>query len=342
MTRELTLFVDGATRKGNPGQSGYGAVLYSSNGHDPQQVAQCNGYLGDKVTNNQAEYCALLAGLELASEHRKPGEALGVYSDSLLVLKQLEGVWVQNSRLLRNLWTAARARTVELRRDGEVWFKHVPGHAGVVGNELADQLAGEAVEQRVKAPEWVCELARQGAECSELLQGHEQLRELVLNWFKQERIPAFVLPRVFETHQRAALKRVNDVGARSLLYAPEIIVTLPGVGTCLIALATRFIPRRIDPIPRVMPKEGLAALQRWEATGCPVLVVHKPYGSGRWRTEAEMNWGSEDREAPAACAFLRDIKSVGRGVPLAGWSATVELRAEWGSFIPEMKKLFHG
>jgi ribonuclease HI len=84
MTVSYQLFCDGAAR-GNPGPAGAGAVLKNGNG---EIVAEISEYLGE-TTNNQAEYRALLFGLEKAA--RLHVKDLKIFLDSELVVKQLKG-----------------------------------------------------------------------------------------------------------------------------------------------------------------------------------------------------------------------------------------------------------
>lgn len=90
------LFTDGGAR-GNPGPSGAGAVLLDSSASANNIVAKANKYLGIG-TNNEAEYKALLLGLNLALENNV--KKIVCYLDSELVVKQLNGEYkVKNARL---------------------------------------------------------------------------------------------------------------------------------------------------------------------------------------------------------------------------------------------------
>jgi ribonuclease HI len=80
------LYFDGCS-KGNPGPSGIGAVLYKN---QLERWADSK-YIGDKRTNNEAEYCALIMGLEEAINCNINN--LSVCGDSLLVINQVNGVY---------------------------------------------------------------------------------------------------------------------------------------------------------------------------------------------------------------------------------------------------------
>jgi len=127
-----TLNSDGGAR-GNPGPGGAGIILRA-----PDGTIVCRGgaFLGS-VTNNVAEYEALLWGLRAALAH---GAArLEVRADSELVVKQLRGEYRVKNEGLRPLFVAAQG----LRRGfEEIEFVHVRREQ----NAEADALANEAMD----------------------------------------------------------------------------------------------------------------------------------------------------------------------------------------------------
>ncbi len=128
-----TAHCDGGSR-GNPGPSGYGAVV-----EDPQGavVARLSEYLG-KQTNNFAEYSGLLAVLRWAIENRV--QQLRVVSDSELMVKQMKGAYKVASPGLKPLWEEAKRLAGRLDR-----FQMTHTLRG--GNKLADQLANDAMDR---------------------------------------------------------------------------------------------------------------------------------------------------------------------------------------------------
>jgi ribonuclease HI len=94
---------DGGSR-GNPGPSGYGAVITDENGN---KIAELSEFLGIR-TNNYAEYSGLLAVLAYAVENKH--QSLKVVSDSELMVKQIQGKYKVNSPDLKPLWQEARDR----------------------------------------------------------------------------------------------------------------------------------------------------------------------------------------------------------------------------------------
>jgi ribonuclease HI len=124
---------DGGSR-GNPGPSGYGAVIEDSKG---QVVARLSEFLG-RQTNNFAEYKGLLAVLAWAQQHGV--QRLRVVSDSELMVKQMKGQYKVASPGLRPLWEEAARLAGRLER-----FEM--RHTLRGGNKEADELANEAMDK---------------------------------------------------------------------------------------------------------------------------------------------------------------------------------------------------
>lgn len=128
-----TLYSDGASR-GNPGPSALGAVLVGPEG---EVVAERSERLG-VVTNNVAEYRALLAGLSAARELGI--RRLTVRADSELMIKQLKGAYSIKSEALRPLY---RQAAEALKAFEAVRLEHVPR----AQNQRADALANQALDR---------------------------------------------------------------------------------------------------------------------------------------------------------------------------------------------------
>jgi len=129
----FTAHCDGGSR-GNPGPSGYGAVIEDPHG---KVVARLSEFLG-RQTNNYAEYSALLAVLQWAIEHGV--RRLRVVSDSELMVKQMKGQYKVANPGLRPLWEEAKRRAARLER-----FEM--RHTLRGGNQEADRLANEAMDR---------------------------------------------------------------------------------------------------------------------------------------------------------------------------------------------------
>lgn len=133
----LVLRTDGASR-GNPGPAAAGIVIET-----PEGDVRARGklYLG-VMTNNQAEYRALILGLKAVAHYR--ARLVRVYMDSDLVVNQMRGSYKVRNADLEPLWREARELASAL---ASVTFDHVPR----AQNALADRLANEALDERNRA-----------------------------------------------------------------------------------------------------------------------------------------------------------------------------------------------
>jgi ribonuclease HI len=129
----LTIHTDGASR-GNPGAAAYAYVIE----RDGEPLFEEAGCLG-RMTNNQAEYIALIKALEHALELGADNRLL-VHSDSELLVKQMNGQYRVKNEDLRDLYEQARA--LVRRFEGPVTIRHVRREQ----NSRADALCNEALD----------------------------------------------------------------------------------------------------------------------------------------------------------------------------------------------------
>lgn len=128
------IFTDGGAR-GNPGPAGIGVVIKAEN----KTIKELKKYIGE-ATNNQAEYKALLLGLEELTK-MKVGE-VECFLDSELVVKQLKREYrVKNqdlAPLFIKAWNLAqgfkKCQFIHIRREQ---------------NTEADKLVNEAIDERI-------------------------------------------------------------------------------------------------------------------------------------------------------------------------------------------------
>ena len=94
------MHVDGSS---NIRGAGVGIVLTSPTGNTASRAVRCNF----KVTNNESEYEALIAGLSLA--HQLGAENIQVYSDSQLIINQVQGEYqAKDDSMIQYLAVAQR------------------------------------------------------------------------------------------------------------------------------------------------------------------------------------------------------------------------------------------
>ena len=141
MMKDVVAYTDGAC-KGNPGRGGWGVWL-RWNEHEKRLSG------GELVTtNNRMELMGAIMALESLREPCR----IVLYTDSQYVMKGITE-WMPGWK--RKNWKTADNKPVknvdlwqrldEARLRHEVDWRWVKGHAGDVGNELADQLANEGI-----------------------------------------------------------------------------------------------------------------------------------------------------------------------------------------------------
>lgn len=140
---ELHIWTDGAC-KGNPGVGGWGALLRWGD-HDKELFG------GDPATtNNRMELTAVIEALRALT---RPVQAT-IHVDSTYVMQGIQS-WIAGWK--RNGWRTAakkpvknedlwRALDEQVQRHDLTWV-WVKGHAGDPGNERADALANQGVDQ---------------------------------------------------------------------------------------------------------------------------------------------------------------------------------------------------
>jgi ribonuclease HI/uncharacterized protein YqfB (UPF0267 family) len=121
---EVKLYTDGGSR-GNPGPSAAGWTILTM---DDDVLKSDGKYLG-VTTNNQAEYQAVLLGLQDCFS--MGARQVYIYMDSLLVVNQMTGIFkIKN----RDLWPINQAIKEKIQQFEKVTFTHVPREL----NKLAD------------------------------------------------------------------------------------------------------------------------------------------------------------------------------------------------------------
>jgi len=128
---KIILYTDGAAR-GNPGPAAIGVVLTDASGKEIVALGEAIG----RTTNNEAEYRALLRGLERA----KHAEELEIRTDSELMARQLNGAYRVRAANLKPLHDQARRALARFQR---VTIDIIPREL----NRRADALANEALDR---------------------------------------------------------------------------------------------------------------------------------------------------------------------------------------------------
>jgi len=142
----VEIYTDGACR-GNPGPGGWGAVLLSGRHRRELKGAE------RATTNNRMELMAAIRALEAL---RRPCN-VALYTDSQYVRNGITE-WLEQWK--RRGWRTADRQPVknidlwqeleEKLGEHDIEWHWVRGHTGNVGNERADQLANEAIDELLR------------------------------------------------------------------------------------------------------------------------------------------------------------------------------------------------
>ena len=143
MTKTIEIYTDGACR-GNPGPGGWGALLIAGkhekalHGGDPE------------TTNNRMELTAAIEALNALTGPRK----VILHTDSKYVMDGLSK-WMPNWKARG--WKTADRKPVknqdlwqaldEATQRHEIDWRWVKGHDGNPGNEKADELANQGIDE---------------------------------------------------------------------------------------------------------------------------------------------------------------------------------------------------
>ena len=133
----LQIHIDGSSR-GNPGQAGCGVVIRDAGGG----ILLEQGYLLDEMSNNAAEYNALIIALEEALVLK--ADSVNIHADSELLVRQMNGQYRVKHRTLKVLHERASHLAKAFR---QFTLTHVRREE----NREADCLAQQASREGLKA-----------------------------------------------------------------------------------------------------------------------------------------------------------------------------------------------
>ena len=133
MSKILEIFIDGACQP-NPGKGGIGIFIKSSDFQEKYSFT-----LKDEVTNNIAEYEALIKCLNFIKNKFMKFDEIVIYTDSKLVCMQFNKFWKCKDLKLQQLLNNARLIYSELNVN--IKLKHIPREL----NTEADALAKSAI-----------------------------------------------------------------------------------------------------------------------------------------------------------------------------------------------------
>ena len=128
----ITINTDGAIRP-KQNRSGIAVIVKNQQG----QIIHWWGKQMGPMTNNEAEYAAVLFALEQAQSLNP--KAILILTDSKLIVDQMHGLATARSPRLRKAFLALQTLTFQF---DQVTFQHIPREK----NRLADALANDFVD----------------------------------------------------------------------------------------------------------------------------------------------------------------------------------------------------
>jgi len=142
----LSIYCDGACLN-NPGKSGSGLSIYEDN----SKPILLYGDYKELGTNNTAELNALYKALVVASESKVIN--ITIFSDSKYSIDCVTNWaygwknkgWTKKGGEIKNLEIIKMSHELYDTIKNRITVKHVKGHSGIEGNELADRMAMMAI-----------------------------------------------------------------------------------------------------------------------------------------------------------------------------------------------------
>ena len=141
--KKITIYTDGGSR-GNPGAAAAGVVFYNEKGQSFKKYSQ---YLGESLTNNEAEYLAVILALkkfkQLFGKKIAKVSEVQIKSDSELLVKQLRGRYKVIEPKIQSLFLSLWNLKLDFKK---IKFSLIPRDK----NKEADFLVNEALDNKEK------------------------------------------------------------------------------------------------------------------------------------------------------------------------------------------------
>jgi len=142
--KKIIVYVDGGSR-GNPGKAAIGVVFCNEK---DQAIKKYGEYLGDNLTNNDAEYQAIIFALKkfktVFGKAISESSDVEVRSDSELVVKQLNGDYRLTDPKIQQFFIEIWNLKFDFQ---SIKFKHITRE----NNKEADRLVNEALDNEASA-----------------------------------------------------------------------------------------------------------------------------------------------------------------------------------------------
>lgn len=137
--KKIVIYTDGGSR-GNPGKAAIGVVFCNERG---QEIKKYGEFLGSNMTNNEAEYSAVIFAFKkfktLFGKVIAENSEVEVMSDSELLVKQMSGEYKILDEKIQKLFIEIWNLKIDFKR---IKFKAIPREK----NKEADRLVNEALD----------------------------------------------------------------------------------------------------------------------------------------------------------------------------------------------------
>jgi len=261
---EVIAYIDGGSR-GNPGPAAAGFTLTNSVGVQLQAKAFFIG----RATNNVAEYTGIIKALEAAKQIG--AKQLTVFSDSELLVKQLNGEYKVKSEQIRPLFRQA----VDLLGEFENWkVRHIFREK----NEEADKLVNQALnlERDVEDEPAPAAQNKKPVRLGVLISGGGTTLMNILEYIKQGKLNAEVSVVISSRSTVAGVERAKTAGLdvkiirkkdfpdidgfskriEEELVAANVDLVIQGGWLCFWEIPPRYENRVMNIHPALLPSFG--------------------------------------------------------------------------------------
>ena len=299
MPEKIIAHVDGGSR-GNPGPAAAGFILTDENG---KQLLS-RGIFLSRATNNVAEYTALLRALDAAAQIG--ARQLTVFSDSELLVKQINGQYRVKSDLIRPLFEQAASLLAQFRS----WqVRHVRREMNVQADKLVNQALDAEhdieVKQQTRKPK------KKPIRLGVLISGGGTTLMNILEYIRRGKLNAEVAVVISSLSKAGGVAKAKNAGLEvkivrkkdytdidqfssrieTELVAANVDLVVQGGWLCLWKIPSRYENRVMNIHPALLPSfggQGMWGHHVHEAvlkagckiSGCTVHFCTNEYDSG--------------------------------------------------------------
>jgi formyltetrahydrofolate-dependent phosphoribosylglycinamide formyltransferase len=261
---KIVAHIDGGSR-GNPGPAAAAFVLSDSKGTRLQSKAVVLG----RATNNVAEYTGLIRAIEAAG--KMGAEELTVWSDSELLVRQINGQYKVKSELIAPLFQQA----IDLLGQFKSWKVH---HVTREKNKEADRLVNQALDlgRDVESTPRPAGQKAKPVRLGVLISGGGTTLMNLLEYIKQGRLNARVAVVISSRSTVAGVGKARNAGldvkiirtkdypdleefSRRIekeLIAAKVDIVVQGGWLCLWKIPPRYENRVLNIHPALLPSFG--------------------------------------------------------------------------------------